>query len=378
MGWGSNNFSRSPISRHLARHAALAFALVLTTRLTADQHAATEMATTQVLEVQWSEVVLAAGSMDGLAMESAVTLLREGEPIVHPVTGAVLGTPQEPVGSVLIFELEDHRARGRLTKMYSEPMVGDLAEYARREATPAAAKPAPAAEAVAVVKRVQELEESVEKYQKASADMKTYPGFARRVWDELAAMRSYLAALDERLADMEDTRAAERSSMSSMMSGEYRPEDYKELTIRYTPDTQLKLQAAGKTVLISVVRDTLHMEPVTAMAETPVAETEQEEEGGFAALFGWGDDDEDEDAQEIIDESEVSVDSTDDLSEDLPWYKSGWHLAGGIGLVLALLLVVALIVRKRYSEVMDGLDEFEDDYFDDDDDEDEDEDEDEY
>ena len=37
------------------------------------------------------------------------------------------------------------------------------------------------------------------------------------------------------------------------LSGEYMSQDMKEFTIRYAPDTQVKLRAAGKTLLISIV-----------------------------------------------------------------------------------------------------------------------------
>ena len=93
------------------------------------------MAITRVVEVPAADVVvLGAGRLDGLAADAQVMLLREADPIVHPLTGEVLGTPQEPVGTVSIFELQDHSARARLVKAYSIPAVDDLAEFEKSAA----------------------------------------------------------------------------------------------------------------------------------------------------------------------------------------------------------------------------------------------------
>ena len=176
-------------------------------------------------------------------------------------------------------------------------------------------------------------------------------------------MKSYLVTIDERLRNMEDRQMEKESHLGFAVSSEYRPIDYKELTLRYTSDTQLKVQAAGNTILISVVNDTVRMEKMVDINTiTPTeAKVGDEGESGFSALLGMS---ENEDALE----EEVDVEIVDEEDEG-PWYKSYWHLAGGIGLVVAFFLMVAMVLRSRYNDAMDGLDEFGDDYFEDDDEE---------
>lgn len=318
-----------------------------------------ETATTRVLEVHWSEVVLDAGKSDGLLKGTKVTLLRQGSPLLHPVTNEVLGTPHEPVGTAHVIEVKDHTARARMTKMYSEPMVGDLVEHEKRISKSSANF----VELDPVGKRVDALEKKLEKYEKMSAGSQLTSSFPSRAWDELSVMKSYLVTIDERLRNMEDRQMGKESNLGFAGSSEYRPIDYKELTLRYTSDTQLKVQAAGNAILISVVNDTVHMEKMVGFnAITPTeAKVGDEEESGFSALLGVSEND---DALE----EEVGADFVDEEGEG-PWYKSYWHLAGGIGLVVAFFLMVAMVLRSRYNDVMDGLDEYGDDYFEDDDEE---------
>ncbi|MEC8930235.1 MAG: hypothetical protein VYB08_02390, partial [Candidatus Latescibacterota bacterium] len=217
--------------------------------LPAETSASTAIA--KVSAVDGAEVIIDAGRADGLTETAKVTLLREGDPIAHPLTGEVLGIPQEPVGTVHIYEVDDHSARGGLVKMYSDPLVGDLAEF---KPTMVAAKPASAPEMEQVKERVEELSRNVEEYRRRSEQrLGTYPDFARRVLDEIAAMKSYLVSLDERMVELEEQQNENHFRLSSVLSGEYRQEDMKEFTIRYAPDTQVRLRAAGKTLMIDVV-----------------------------------------------------------------------------------------------------------------------------
>jgi hypothetical protein len=48
---------------------------------------------TTVVAVSGQEVTLGAGSRSGMVMAAEVTLLRQGQPIVHPLTGQILGVP---------------------------------------------------------------------------------------------------------------------------------------------------------------------------------------------------------------------------------------------------------------------------------------------
>jgi len=304
------------------------------------------LSTARVVAVEGPVVVLGAGRLDGLTETSQVTLLRDGEPIVHPLSGEVLGTPQEPVGTVHVYEVTDRQARGGMVKVYSEPQVDDLAEFERAAVRPAPAEPAPRAVAE-VMRKVEELEGSVAQYQRSSEDLRSYPAFASRVWDELASMKSYLVSLDERLVDLEEQQSEDHFRLSSVLSGEYQREDLKEFTIRYTPDTRIRLQAAGKTLLISVVRDSLHVEEAGAEVDD---------------LADYMDD-----ISAEPEEGEAPADG------EAPWYKSEWHLAGGAGLIFALLIAVTLIIRRRYNDVMDGLDDFDDEFLDDEEEEEEEE-----
>lgn len=303
--------------------------------------------TARVVAVEGPVVVLGAGRLDGLAEASQVTLLRDGEPIVHPLTGEVLGTPQEPVGTVHVYEVSDRRARGGMVKIYSEPQVNDLAEFAR--AVVRAPQPEPPQAVAEVMRKVERLEGSVAKYERSSEDLRSYPAFSRRVWDELASMKSYLVSLDERLVELEEQQSDDHYRLSSVLSGEYQREDLKEFTIRYTPDTRIRLQAAGKTLLISVVRDSLRVE---------------EPRQGAAV----------DDLGEYMDDLSMEPADPEPAAGDEPWYKSKWHLAGGAGLAFGLLIMVTLIIRRRYNDVMEGLDDFDDEFLDEEEEEEEEED----
>ena len=96
---------------------------------------AAEVTTTEVVGIDGEQVEFGIGRLDGLKRDARVTLLRPGEPIVHPLTGQVLGIPQEPVGITRIVRAEEHRAWGLMVKTYSNPQLGDLAEYEREEKT---------------------------------------------------------------------------------------------------------------------------------------------------------------------------------------------------------------------------------------------------
>ena len=332
--------------------------------------AAVEMATTRVLEVEGEDVVLAAGALAGVALASDVTLLRDGEPIIHPLSGKVLGTPQEPVAVVRVYEVGEETSRAKLVKMYSAPMPDDMAEFEKMPAMPVDELTAGKFE-----DRVSQLEASIEEYGETSQKLKKYPAFARRVWDEVSTMKSYLVALDERLVELEEQQSEDHYRLTSVLSGEYRRQDLEEFTIRYTPDTQLKLKAAGKTLLISVVRDSLHMEE---MADAPGAMPSMEEDEGISfweRLMGGGEDEEVEEEEEMM-RMELPDETADaaasDAAAEEPWYTRQWQMIGAVGLVIAFILMAWLVLRKRVSDATEGLEEFEDEYLGDDEDEDDD------
>ena len=146
------------------------------------------------------------------------------------------------------------------------------------------------------------------------------------------------------------------------LSGEYMSQDMKEFTIRYAPDTQVKLRAAGKTLLISIVQDSIHMEEVSEMrsdATAMVVADEESETSFWAGLFGG--DDEELEVEEAAAMSMMSDDSAAaGMEEEDPWYKREWQMIGAVGLIIAFVLMAWLVLRNRLSGITDGLDEFED------------------
>ena len=323
-----------------------------------------EVALARVVEIAEPDVVvLSAGRLDGLTDSARVMLLREGDPIVHPLTGKVLGTPQEPVGTVRVFQLQDHSARARLEHAYSTPAVDDLAEF---EKSAIADLPAQAAQMdrnmakpQPFAARVRELEASVEQYEKSSENLKSYPTFARRVWDQFTNMRSRLEALDARLVELEEQQIVDRLQFGSVVRGEYSDHysDRGDVTREFSVK-QIRLSADGKTLLVTAINDSLKLEEIPEYGAGP-DEGEDDSDRGFLALLGLQGDDEEGVA-------------TPPPGEE-PWYKTMWLLVGGVTvLVLGLTVVVALVIRKRYGDVMEGMEEFDDDYLDEEDEEDDD------
>ena len=373
-----------------------------------------EVGTAQVIQVEKSEVVFNAGRREGLVLDAEVNLLRLGSPIVHPLTGQVLGRPQEPVGLARIFEVGEHQSRAVLEKSYTVPQVGDAVEYEpsvghaaaetvaavhghEAEAKPPAEVPRAGAghgKAVAaegeVQQRLKELEQSVADYHTSSKTLRAYPVFAQRVWDEISSMKSYLVSMDERLVQLEEQQSQDRHHPSSVLGGDTAggEEGMREFTIRYAPDTQVKLKVAGKTLVISVDHDSLRVrpegEPVaeagvaleshgagtesvhSAEPEVAVEEHQSEPAGehGAAGEHHLA-------AEEHHVAAEVHV-AEGEAAAQTPWYQSPWVL--GIG-VLALGLVagvVSWLIKRHYENKSEELeaDLLEDEEEDEDEDED--------
>lgn len=341
--------SRSPRWNH-SWSARLAVVAIVWASSVPGAGALEQVAMTEIVAVEGSDIVLGAGHLAGLNVAMQVTLLREGDPIIHPLTGEVLGVPQEPVGTVHIFEVSEHRSRGGIVKMYSEPMMGDLAEF-----TPIAPMATPEVSHV-----MEALRESVERVREHENDMRSYPAFARKVWDEISAMSSYLTSMDQRLVEIEEQQSEDHFRLSSVLSGEHRQQGYKEFTVRYAPDMEVRLRAEGTTLLIEVVGDSLRVEKATTSPVRMMELGEGEEEGesgGLLAMFGFGSDD-DADDMEVMEE--LPVDELTMEGEEL-WYTSTYHLIAGVGLLMAMLIMVFLVIKRRYTDVMDGLEEFDDD-----------------
>ena len=296
------------------------------------------MAITTVVEIEGTDVVLGAGRSDGLGPGAQVVLLREGDPIVHPLTGEVLGIPQEPVGMVHVVEAQDRQARGVMKKTYSAPMVDDLAEYEKAAVLPAQMEPEDKnAEVELVIERVQKLEKKVKGYQKSSKALSAYPTFAQEVWDEIMVVKSYLVALDERLVELEEQQGEDRIRLGSVINGEYRKQDMEIITIGYKPGTSVVLEVAGKTLVLSVEQDSLHLE-------------------------------------EVVEEEDMGMDMEEDQQEAEgggEWYRgiveSNYTMYGIIGLfVLIALYIVSTMLKRRRRDETGEIDEFdEEDYLED-------------
>ena len=304
-----------------------------------------EVATARVVGLEEADdeliVVLNAGQSHGLTADTEVTLLRQAEPIVHPLTGEVLGVPQEPVGVAQVFAFDERQARGRMIRSYSEPEVGDLAEYERPtdrlEERQIVTGPA-GEEVEQMMERMKGLEQDLSRYRKAQKEMSAYPVFAQQVWDELRSIKSYLIGLDERLVELESLQGEDRNRLNAVVRGEYRAEEMREFTIRYSPDTDIRLQVAGKTLVISVERDSLRVEQVGG--EDPFLEeiaAEEEPDDGEGGL-------------------------------DLSLLSSPYVQAGSLGIVVLLAGTLYFLMKRREDSFMDELEDLDDD---DDDEEDE-------
>lgn len=308
--------------------------------------AAAEMATTRIVEVQRGSsvtVVLEAGTAQGLVKGAAITLLREGEKIVHPLSGEVLGVPQEPVGMAEVRSAEANRAVAVLVKTYSTPQAGDMAEYDRTVAK-MAVKATDEPEVSHVMERVRGLEQDIKSYQKSQKTLSAYPVFAQQVWDEMGAIKSYLVTLDERLIELEAQQGEDRNRLSQVLSGEHMAQEAKELTIRYSEDTDVRLQVAGKTLVISVERDSLHLEGMGSQAMTPVIDLDPPEDPEEEEGIDW------------------------DMSIGSDMLGSPYIFGGGLALIAVLTGIAMFVIKRRYDDVMGGLEEFDREFPEDDED----------
>ncbi len=311
--------------------------------------AGAEMAITRIIEVQRGSgftVVLEAGTAQGLVQGAAVTLLREGEKIVHPLSGEVLGVPQEPVGMAEVRSAEANRAIAVLVKTYSTPKAGDMAEYDRAMVKPMTQDVEEPEVVAHVMERVRDLEKDIKSYQKSQKTLSAYPVFAQQVWDEMGAIKSYLVTLDERLIELEAQQGEDRNRLSQVLSGEYMAQEAKELTIRYSEDTDVRLQIAGKTLVISVERDSLHVEGMGASTRTPVKDLDPP-----AAL-----------------EVEEEKDADWSMGFESDMLGSPYIFGGGLAFIAALTGIAMFVIKRRYDDVMGGLEEFDQKFPEDDED----------
>ena len=308
-----------------------------------------ERALTRIVDIGQSgtnEVVLDAGRLHGLSEGAQVMLLRESEAIVHPISGEILGIPQEPVGLAEVKSLQDRRARAVIVKAYSIPQIGDLAEYAKVAIEANAAK-APPAEVAKVIKRVKNLEAGMQQYKKSQKSLSAYPVFAQQVWDEMGTIKSYLVALDERLIELEAQQHEDRNRLTAMMGGDVLGESVRELTIRYSEDTDLKMRVDGKTLMISVEQDSIQLTEVGLDGVQPMSFDEEEMQLG---------------------EGGVEDEGEDWWAIDAMMVNSPYLFAGSLFFIAILAGGLLVVIKRRYDTVMDGLDEYDQDFLEEDED----------
>ena len=315
-----------------------AYWIALIAWLAAAAGAGAGTATSRVVELREENgspiVVIGAGRRDGMVADLEATLLREADPIVHPLTGEVLGVPQEPVGTVRVYEVRESQSLGRMIKTYSSPQVGDLVEYEQSAVQEQPAESASPPEVEEVMKRVKELEQDIAQYRKSRKEVASYPVFARQVWDELSDVRSYLVSLDERLVELETRQEEDRLRLNSMLSGEYQGEAVKEFTVRYSPDTDLKLRVEGTTVWIGVEEDSLRVEGLEER-KTPAGEKVLQEEPDKERGF------------------------------DLSFLRSPYAQAGSLAVIGVLGAVLYILMKRREESVLEEFEDLDEDYLDD-------------
>jgi hypothetical protein len=314
--------------------------------------AVAETATTRVVAVMSdgvTSVQLEAGTAQGLQPGVSVEILREGEHIVHPLSGAVLGVPQEPVGTAEVRRIDNGRAVAVMTKTYSTPRIGDMVEFEPMY-PPSEEKSEESPAAVAqVIERVRGLEKDIESYQKTQKTISAYPVFAQQVWDEMGAIKSYLVTIDERLIALEAQQGEDRQHLAQALREERGGQDAREVTIRYDEDTDVRLQIAGKTLVISVENDSLHLEEIAVDTVTAVSldDVQENATGDWAIDYG-----------------------SLDLDFDGEFLESPWVLGGIFVFIFGLTGIAIYIIKRRYDDVMGDLDDYDQDFSDEDFDED--------
>lgn len=222
-----------------------------------------EPASTRVVEVDLPEVVLAAGSDHGLQVGTGVKLLRQSEPIIHPLTGEDLGTPFEPVGFVEIVTALPDRAVGKVKKLYSQVQIDDIAEYEavmpELPPRPKAPPTRPPKTASIADKKIDELAHQVAQNQQAIEALSKRPAVPREVWDEIAFMKSFFDRSEERLEQIERRLTEQSNLLEILQSREYGQEPGEGVPVHSPVDLEIKLGIKGGRMTFAVLKDSLEM-----------------------------------------------------------------------------------------------------------------------
>lgn len=277
-------------------------ALILIFVLSAVSPSTAELAMTSVIDVDLNQVTIEAGSQDGVEVGVNVILLRKNSPIVHPLTGELLGVPEEPVGTIEIMEVLRQKATGQLFKMYSDPQVGDIAEYevvyAKEEDSEIYQDPTLAEQDESRKQRIEDeslvsvlemkmdrLAQKVAENQNVISKIQGGISVSPAIWDEITTMKSFFFKFEDRLLALEDRQGENSKALSNLnQEGNSQLLPRKELTISYARDIDVKVGVRGKTLLLDVFKDSL------ALEQGEVQETGFESEDTTAGndnIFSW-------------------------------------------------------------------------------------------
>jgi hypothetical protein len=81
----------------------------------------------EVTAVQGDRLTLSLGEKNGLMPGMVLTVWRDGNNILHPVTGAVIGRAEDEVGTIEVVSVKDTSSIAVIKKQVREPKTGDRA-----------------------------------------------------------------------------------------------------------------------------------------------------------------------------------------------------------------------------------------------------------
>ena len=299
-----------------------------------------ELITSRVLKLndtEGSSVIIEITDRMSIDVGTGVTLLREGPPIIHPISGEVLGVPHEPVGYGDVRLIGKLGATVMLSKVFSKPELGDVAEYEIVSPTTKNEEDIQSKNITKIVDLVNGLEETVKNYAKSQNTESTYPVFAKEVWDEISYLRSYLVSIDERLIKHELSQQEDQRRDIQVAVDDMRKESSRELILRYDEDTEIKLEVAGNTLHLSVIRDSLVFNEIATVELGDLSE-------------------------------EMETITTDEIKSETTWFSNLSDVLGSTyvlaGILIAILGVVMILyfIKKNNEDYDEIVDDFSEDY----------------
>lgn len=183
------------------RYHLLIIALLLPTALFAD------LPETPVAKVDKKTIQLKVGTNRGLKAGMMLDVFRQEEPIVHPITGEVLGSPKVKIAEVQVTKVFRTSAIGKIALSYAPILAGDLVREAGAVPMQPAEMPASAAPA-----EKRPLAPSLSEEAQKAAD---------RLAGEINEIRANIAALSKtlaRIAGIERTVSRMKGDLGAMQS----------------------------------------------------------------------------------------------------------------------------------------------------------------